>query len=214
MKMRHLSILVFLVVFFAVTSHATWSWINPSPTGNHYNALAVSDNGYTTVVGTTGVLMEFPHTGGEPQSVSRTSNQLYDVDLDGDYGVAAGEANTVLLRDSGGWYGSIPASNHWYYGAAVLPDGQAWVCGDLGKIYHFDGLVWTLESTNTSSTFKDMDLVNSSFGFAVGLYGTARKYNGSTWNYISSQTTRFLRNIDLYDEDHGWAVGDLGTILM
>ncbi len=193
-------------------ARADWTWVNPLPSGNTYNGIAASGSGNLAVSGEAGLILE--KTGDEwIIAYSAGNRQIYDLDLEGEFGIAAGENNTVLLRDGDGWWSYPPPSTSWFYGADVLPGGSVWICGDLGKIYNYDGMNWTEYSSGTTTTFKDIEMVNENLGWAVGLFGTVRMFNGNSWQFVNGQTSRFLRSVSAYSGDAAWVVGDLGTIL-
>ncbi len=201
-----------MLTFIGLPALTSWTWHNPLPSGNTINAVSTSSSGLIGFAADAGQLLELD-AGTFIFKSSPTLDRIHDIALSGDYGVMAGEHSTVLLRDGGEWIENKPLTTAWFYGAALLPDGQAYICGDLGKIYHFDGTDWIDMPTGTSTTLKDIDMLSPARGWAVGLYGTARVFNGTNWLYYSSSTTRFLRKVSGVTDSCAWAVGDLGTIV-
>jgi hypothetical protein len=191
---------------------ADWIWHNPQPAGSALYAITASETGLVAGAGDGGVIIEVD-TGLHPVGVPATS-RLNDIDLSGDLGVAAGEYSTVLVRNGTAWERHFLPVTVWFYGAAMLQDGRAFVCGESGKIFMYSGGTWQEMTTNTTSTFKDVEMIDSTHGIAAGLFGTVRVFNGTSWSYVSSQTTRFLRKISAFSPSRAWIVGDLGTILI
>jgi photosystem II stability/assembly factor-like uncharacterized protein len=208
---------IWIIIFFAAAGlfgtpvFADWEWLNPVPSGNDYSAISGSGAGYVCLAGDAGTVFEYSGGGFEAPYLL-TLDRFNDVDTMGEFGIMAGEYASVALRNSEGWRLDAPPATEWFYGAAVSPDGQGWICGDLGTIYHYDGSGWNQMASGTSTTLKDIEMLDGC-GWAVGLFGTARIWDGSNWQYTSSGTTRFLRRISAFNCNHAWAVGDLGTII-
>lgn len=208
---------VFSVCFFiAVTispSFSSWIWMNPYPAGNTLNAVATDGYGTWITAGEGGHLLQWDgNTFTAP--VFDTQEQVHALALTADgAGVAACERADVLIRANGDWQMNRPQSSAWFYGAAVSPGGDIWVCGDLGEIHRYRNDVWEQTPSSTTSTLKSINMVSDDHGWAVGLFGTARVWNGTSWQHYSSQTTRFLRSVSGVSGDCAWAVGDLGTII-
>ena len=208
------SLLVSIIIISTLSTgiRADWEWVNPIPAGNTFNGIGASENGYMAVCGEAGLVLE-KASGDFFVTYSASGKELFDLQLSGEYGVVAGENNTVLLRDHDGWRNFSPPSTSWFYGVDIQSDGMAWICGDLGKIFRYDLENWTEFSSGSTTTFKDIEMVNSEMGWVVGLYGTVRQFDGTSWQYVNSHTSRFLRHISAYSPNTAWAVGDLGTII-
>ena len=65
------------------------------------------------------------------------------------------------------------------------------------------------------ATIYDMDFLDASTGWAVGIGGTILKTTdgGENWASQNSGTNFNLWGVDFVDANHGWAVGDYGTVL-
>jgi photosystem II stability/assembly factor-like uncharacterized protein len=63
------------------------------------------------------------------------------------------------------------------------------------------------------NSINSIKIVNDSYGWAVGDFGTLLKYNGAAWSKINSPTTQVLRSLFMINQSSGWAVGDSGVIL-
>ncbi len=201
-----------LILFWPALGRSFWEWHNPMPAGNDLYALDTSDTGYLATGGDAGLVLEYSN-GQFVMPEFRTFERINDISLNGESGIAVCERGDVLLRNRGAWEINKPASTAWFYGASILPDGTAWICGDSGKIFHYDGSGWTEFSSSTSATLKDVEFFDEDHGWAVGLFGTVRVWNGSYWQYTSAQTSRFLRKVSASSAQCAWAVGDLGTII-
>lgn len=190
---------------------AGWTFHNPSPASNEFNAVA-SDNGADFfMAGEGGYLLEYDGaTFNAP--FFNTFQRVHDLEVQGSAGIAACERADVLILDAGQWVVNRPATTAWFYGAAISPGGDLWVCGDAGEVHRYTNGAWEEVSSTTSSTLKDIEMISDTRGWAVGLFGTARVWNGTNFQYYSSGTSRFLRSISGFSETSAWAVGDLGTI--
>lgn len=204
--------LIFLLLIFWIPVSADWTWHNPYPAGNTLNAVSTDSLGTFAMAGEGGFLLEYS-SGAFTAPAFDTLQQVHDLELTAAGGVAACERSDVMIRTGGEWHLNRPAGTAWFYGAAVSPNGDCWVCGDAGEIHRFSSGTWQELASSTTSTLKDIDMVSDTRGWAVGLFGTARVWNGTSWQYVSSQTTRFLRSVSGYSESCAWAVGDLGTII-
>jgi photosystem II stability/assembly factor-like uncharacterized protein len=208
---------VFSVCFaasFAVSmSFSSWTWMNPYPAGNTLNAVATDGSGTWIMAGEGGHLLQWDgNTFTAP--VFDTQEQVHALAMTADgAGVAACERADVLISMNGEWQVNRPQSAAWFYGAAVSPGGDIWVCGDLGEIHRYRDDAWEQTPSATTSTLKSIDMISDDRGWAVGLFGTARVWNGTSWQHYSSQTSRFLRSVSGFSVDCAWAVGDLGTII-
>lgn len=203
-----------LVIFLACgggIAGANWTWHNPAPAGNGLMAVATDHNGTYIMAGDGGYLLNY-QAGVFSTPDFNTFERVHDLELTADGGIAACERADVLIRSGGIWTVDRPATTAWFYGAAVTPGGDYFVCGDAGEIHRYSAGTWEELNSNTSSTLKDIDMVSDTRGWAVGLFGTVRVWNGTSWQYYSSQTSRFLRSVSGNSETSAWAVGDLGTI--
>ncbi len=209
--MRRISISLILILISCAAASGDWQWINPLPAGNDWYGISASQDGYIAVGGDAGLILEYTQTGFSIPDAPMMG-RINRICVNGTFGIAVGEKSVVLLRDSNGWSLNQPQTTAWFYGATVSDSGEAWICGDLGKLFHFTGTEWEEQSTGTSTTLKDIDMKDGC-GWVVGLYGTVRVWNGTGWQYISSGTSRFLRSVSGYDCDHAWVAGDLGVVL-
>ncbi len=81
--------------------------------------------------------------------------------------------------------------------------------------------VTTVELANITVTYNSpttahlnaVDMLNASFGFAVGAGGTILQYNGVAWGPVSSPVSSSLNDLDIVSANDAWAVGDAGIIL-
>jgi photosystem II stability/assembly factor-like uncharacterized protein len=74
---------------------------------------------------------------------------------------------------------------------------------------------WFLVNLPTTNTLREVQLVTSTVGYAVGDSGTILKTTdgGTTWDLLSSGTTNDLMSLSFTDENTGTVVGSSGTIL-
>ncbi|HPQ41801.1 MAG TPA: hypothetical protein PLV45_15645, partial [bacterium] len=200
-----------LVLLSPGNAGATWTWHNPTPAGNGLMAVATDHAGHYIMAGDGGYLLNYDN-GSFSAPYFNTYQRVHDLDLTPGGGIAACERADVLILSGGNWVVNRPATTAWFYGAAVTPGGDYFVCGDGGEIHRLQAGVWEELTSNTTSTLKDIDMVSDTRGWAVGLFGTVRVWNGTSWQYYSSQTSRFLRSVSGFSDSTAWAVGDLGTI--
>ena len=109
---------------------------------------------------------------------------------------------------------AIPANTNDMYGLWSNKSNDVWLCGENGKLLHFDGKAWAVE---TSTTGDNLTAVWGSSGgkvWAVGESGAIvqRQSNGS-WQTVTSGTSNTLRRIWGSDPKDIWAVGHSGTLL-
>lgn len=83
--------------------------------------------------------------------------------------------------------------------------------GDSGYIAHKQS-EWNLLPALSSTNLNGVDLLNSTFGFAVGDSGLIYKWNGNNWSSFQDVGTSTLYAIDIFNSTLAYAVGSSGKI--
>ncbi len=92
--------------------------------------------------------------------------------------------------------------------------GNAWIVGEGGSTFRWDGTAWTNVPSGTFTTLRSVWGRTSALVWAVGDGGTILRWTGSAWSGGASGVTTNLNAIwgDITGVDV-WAVGDAGVIL-
>lgn len=186
--------------------------------------------------------------GGATWQLQLSGTAYHSIELvDASHGWALGrdgddDANIVVRTSDGGatWQQQLAVGdyNTELLGLDAVSPTVAWVVGDadfytrLGE-YKFvsrDGTTWSgAPDTSNGTSLRDVELLDSSFGWAVGYGGSVihTADGGATWSvqeiarweYDSSgdhtnPTQPTLHGVHFLDADTGWAVGEDGTILV
>ncbi len=121
----------------------------------------------------------------------------------------------VFYNNGSGWQQAEPTN--WSGGGPqaldMLSANDGWSVRNDGKIYHYNGAIWSAVTSPTTNALTDIQMLSANEGWAVGASGTILKYNGTSWQTVSSPTSQKLNAIFMWSSSRGKAVGDDGTIL-
>ncbi len=87
----------------------------------------------------------------------------------------------------------------------ILSATDGWAVG--GEIMHFDGQSWSAVSNPASGPIFDVDMVNTSDGWAVEVFGGILHYDGSSWQ-SSAAVPHYLNCVAMASSSDGWIGGD------
>jgi hypothetical protein len=88
---------------------------------------------------------------------------------------------------------------------------EGWAVGS--KIHRWNGSTWQEVNKPESGFLRDVKMLGSNEGWAVGEGGSILRWNGSEWTAVASPVSTSLLRVDFAHSDHGWAVGEGGVIL-
>jgi hypothetical protein len=152
---------------------------------------------------------------GEAWSAISFSSAGADIDmLSPESGWGVGELGHASRWDGSAWR-PVPAPDlH-----PLLPLGgvdlvsavDGWAVGE--KIHRWNGTTWQEVDKPESGFLRDVKMINSDDGWAVGDGGSIVRWNGSAWTAVTSPVTTPLTRVDFTHSGHGWAVGADGVIL-
>lgn len=94
---------------------------------------------------------------------------------------------------------------------AFLSPSDGWAVGE--SIQHWDGSNWKTMTNSKGNWLADVDMVSSTYGWAVGPSGTLLRWDGIRWTEFPSPTSVDLYSVDMTSYIDGWASGGQGTIL-
>lgn len=136
--------------------------------------------------------------------------------------------NAYAVRDSGAvrrttdgstWVstGLSPTANALYGVSAIGDADTAWVCGELGEIWKtVNGSTWTQQTSDAAVTLYDIEMFDTSDGWACGDHGTIiyTDDGGSTdWTEQTFGVSATLNSIAVIGANDVNIVGDGFTIL-
>ena len=202
---------------------SSWSLHSSLPGSSVNGVTAVTDN-RLWVAAADGGIYYWDGSGWAGQGTSTSAlNAIHAHDANNAW--AAGDSGAIL-KFSGHAWSQIPAGGTrsnlkgvsalsqdavWAAGARVPGDGTG---GDIQSTTDGGG-VWARQTT-TAAELNDVDMFNSSFGFAVGWdptlsRGQAFRYNGSTWSSNWTLSGWRLNGVSIAATNSTWVVASSAT---
>jgi photosystem II stability/assembly factor-like uncharacterized protein len=100
---------------------------------------------------------------------------------------------------------------------AILPDGNAWIVGEMGIVLHSKdfGATWERKIKPEDVAWNGVAVIGKK-GWLVGEAGRIMRTEdgGETWTAVKSLVEGSLMGVAFRDEDHGVAVGLEGVVLV
>jgi hypothetical protein len=160
----------------------------------------------------------------EPTNFSTT---MYDISMvSSNYGWAAGSSARFARYDGSSWTEVVPGGTltSTIYGLDMVSTTDGWAVtgtadqsGRTGKIARFNGTTWQQYFT-TNRILYDVDMLDATYGWAVGEGGTVLQWNGSVWQEVSpppscrySCGAVFLYAVSVASRTNVWAVGSTNS---
>jgi hypothetical protein len=128
--------------------------------------------------------------------------------------VVVGEAAT-LLRSTGAAFTKDNGINSLanLFTVRGTGDNDLWAGGSGGKLLHFDGTMWTSQSTAPERGLRSVYAVSAKDIWAVGESGTALHYDGTSWMTTNSTVSVNLNAVFALSPTEVFAVGDGSTFI-
>ena len=208
------------LVLVTTDDGATWATRRIGQTSG-FRAIAFIDSARGLTVGDSGKIFATADTGRtwEPRTSGVTDN-LTDIQMNGDQGWIAGYSGVILHTTDGGktWARQDTGTKLSLEGLFFLDDKNGWAVGWSGTILHTTdgGKTWkpvknTAASWSLSAAFfRDANLGFIS-GFAGQLYRT--KDGGATWQTIKVPVTGWLTSIASDGANRLWITTDDGFLV-
>ncbi len=189
------------------------SWApQPSPTLHDLYGIWGTGSDHILAVGDSGTLLEFNGMGWTELDMPTSVN------LRGIWG--AGETFVVVVGEYTiqGWNGTawsqMPGSVfHDLRDVWGSSPTDIWAVGKYGRLVHFDGVTWTIESSPTGNLLLTVWGTSPTDVWAAGEAGTLLHYNGNTWSVVELETAETMRGIWGTGPDDVFMVGTHGQIL-
>ena len=152
----------------------------------------------------------------EPTNLGTTS--MFDVSMvSATDGWAVGSAGTFGDYDGTSWQqvrpgGTLTATLN---GIDMVASNAGWAVGGisdqsgiLGKIARYNGSAWVDDFTYNRILY-DVDMLDTTYGWAVGQGGTLLEWNGSFWAAYTSPPSAAvnLQGVSVISRTNAWAVG-------
>ncbi len=103
------------------------------------------------------------------------------------------------------------------FSACFSSDKDAWVVGELGRIYHTTdgGRTFSRSEAGTRVAFLDVACLTDGTVVLIGQKGLAMRSRdqGQTWEKLETGTKRDLLSVDFSTPQVGMAVGDFGAMI-
>lgn len=123
----------------------------------------------------------------------------------------------VLRYQDGNWSpwgdGRLPHKREAYDVYSISED-DAWIVGENGFIYRFDGTDWYVFDRHPGGTaLHAIDFLGNE-GWAVGNLGTIMYFDGQTWTTVHEAlpTEGYIMGVDMFTQTDAWAVGFVGHL--
>ena len=133
-------------------------------------------------------------------------------------GYAAGRnatsGNVLILNYSNGEWKNMTELpiNSLIYDIYMINETLGFAVGTNLMLNYTNGL-WQEMTPPVPIFFFGLDMLNSTYGFAVGDSGTILNYNNGIWTQMSSPVTSRLWDVDIVNENLAFAVGCDGIII-
>jgi hypothetical protein len=124
---------------------------------------------------------------------------------------AVGRGATAISRVGGTWtsqHGS-PTFNA-LNAVSIVSENDAWAVGEGGVTVRWNGSTWQNVPSTLGSDLRDVQMLSSGEGYAVGQNVIAR-WDGSRWASVATPPDN-LNGVFMSDPGEGWAVGEEGAI--
>lgn len=118
-----------------------------------------------------------------------------------------------LVGSPAGWSLSVDTGTQTWNDVWVLNDRSAWVVGNGGVIYGWDGSGWSGATSPTGKNLRSLACPQEDFCFAVGQSGVILHWTGGSWASISSPTNQQLNSVFCLSKTSCVAAGNSGTII-
>jgi photosystem II stability/assembly factor-like uncharacterized protein len=197
-----------------------WTTIDVGETADLYDVFFVSaDTGW--IVGDLGIILKTTNGGVDwvGESLHTTIKSLSGVYfINGSEGWAVGDVGTILHTTDGGdtWNPQPPPVGHDLRGVFMRSSTLGWAVGKFGDIFHWDGIAWDIQSSNTLNELRDVFFSSDTKGLAIGFNGTVlhTTNGGLTWSnqVINVDPAKLFLCLKFLDEFHGWIAGSRGLI--
>lgn len=169
---------------------------------NRTRGLAVGNNGRIVLWnGTSWTNMTSPVT-----------SALYGVDMLNDtFAIAVGASGKVLKWTGGSWTTAATITNSpTLNDISIVNSTLMYAAGQAtnGRIYRSinGGMSWT-QVYGSGTNWRGLEIINETFGFAVGTNGEIVRLSGTTWNTMTSPTTQTLYRVKRINSTTTEAVG-------
>jgi hypothetical protein len=154
-------------------------------------------------------------------STNQNLNAVHVIDTNGDglpnIGFAVGNSGTILRFNGTNWVTETSSITQDITGVYTVSASEAWAVGAGGRVWKWNGSIWSLFFTSPSTTAlnaismldTDGDGV-ANFGLAVGGSSKVEQYNGTSWSESDLGSAAF-NAVDIYDTQDAWLVGAGGV---
>jgi len=188
------------------------SWAaQPSPTTQHLRGIWGAGPDHILAAGDGGTLLQFSGVGWEEQDVP-TSADLRGIWGAGETFVVAVGEYTIQAWNGTSWSqmpGSVFHDLRDVWGSSPT---DIWAVGRYGRLVHFDGVTWTMESSPTGALLLAVWGTSPADVWVAGENGTLLHYNGDVWTVEELETAETLRDIWGTGPDDVFMVGTHGQI--
>ncbi len=206
-----------------VNGAETWA-VQPSPTTQQLNSVAVASTQTAYAVGNGGTIIKTLNGGSTwtTQTSGITSNLLDVYFIDANTGWAVGNTGRIRKTTDGGatWVAQTSGVTSTLYSVHFVDANTGWVVGNTGVIRKTTdgGATWTAQTSGVTNALYSVSFTDANNGFAVGgVAGSPARLlrttdGGATWTAQNANMTGILRAVERSNGVNGLAVGDAGSI--
>jgi hypothetical protein len=136
-------------------------------------------------------------------------------------GWAGGDSGIMAHYDGTMWQQVAPAAGitSTIWGLDMVGPTDGWAVtgtsdqsGMVGKLIRYNGTSWQQYPFTAERTLYDVDMLDSTYGWAVGSYGLLLEWKDGAWSVASSPTGGTLVKVCVYSRTDAWAVSVDGSL--
>lgn len=173
---------------------------------DEFRGISGTSDSNIVAVAKKGSIYRFDGTSWNPEA-SGSNKDLEDVDAVGNTAFAVGTDGVTLQYVGTGWISHSGFTNKDLYGVWAASTGEAWVAGEDGTMFSYNGSVWTDESSAAGTLPDDLTDVwgDANNVFVVSGKGDLYQYDrsGNTWLPRNTSCTAGDKFEDLWGDGNG-----------
>lgn len=202
---------------------ATWS-TTTTPTANALYSLDIYNTTFGLAVGASGTVLRWNGTSWSALTAIANSPTVYSVSiLNRSFALAVG-----VRSNRGRIYQSIDSGATWtetttgsantqYNGVKVLNSSLAYVVGNDGEIFRWNGATWSSVTSGTTEDLYSVDAFNATYVFAAGGNDGAarivRSVGGSFSSVYSDGSADSIREVIVANFTTTYTIGEGATVV-
>jgi hypothetical protein len=188
----------------------TWTQLDIGGVTDSLLAVWGSSPDEIFAVGANGTALHYQGTSWQPTSTGLTHylRGVWGSSPDNVFAVSDSHSGTgkIIRWQGSAWTESLSASVPF---KAIWGSGPDFIVAVAagGRIYHFDGNVWTEQSSGTAEDLRGVWGSSPTNVYAVGFDGTVLRWDGFAWGPVSFSDVRHVLEVGGYDAEDFFVAG-------